>query len=237
VSYPARSPGPMGIPGALARSHPATDLPGNADDAAGVTGGTQTPRPRGDTAQPGRGICAMALRCSCAGIERTPRSRQALQSPGRAPIEAAMTPEASSPSPPESSPGPSRGALRSGLRADGLPHKVLGTRPDRRPPRNANHPADVTGADIFGPVQLRRQWVAIHPQSADPQPGSSLSSEAPRACFSDRAGCPLAGGLRGAAGVLVAIESSGAASGLAQARIACGSGWRLPLGGDGVGVG
>lgn len=122
----------------------------------------------------------MALRCSCAGIERTPRSRQALQSPGRAPIEAAMTPEASSPSPPESSPGPSRGALRSGLRADGLPHKVLGPDPTADPPRNANHPADVTGADIFGPVQLRRQWVAIHPQSADPQPGSSVSSEAPR---------------------------------------------------------
>jgi hypothetical protein len=37
----------------------------------------QTPRPRGDTAQPGRGVCAMALRCYCAETERTPRSGQA----------------------------------------------------------------------------------------------------------------------------------------------------------------
>jgi hypothetical protein len=58
-----------------------------------------------------------------------------------------------------------------------------------------------------------------------------------RACFSDRqAACWLVAFdvLPGPCGMV----SSGHRTGeLAQARLACGSGWRLPLGGDGVGVG
>jgi hypothetical protein len=84
----------------------------------------------------------MALRCYCAETERTPRSCRGLQSPGRDPIEAATTPEASLPRLRGRRLDRPTALFRPGIRADGLPHKVLGTTPDHRPRRN---PSDARG--------------------------------------------------------------------------------------------
>jgi hypothetical protein len=82
----------------------------------------------------------MALRCYCAETERTPRSGQALQPPSRAPIEAgATTPETSLPRLRGRSPDRAGALFRPGLRADGLPHTVLGDH--TRPPTHEGTPA------------------------------------------------------------------------------------------------
>src|SRR5215211_3429307 len=52
----------MGIPGCWRGRTPATDLQGTPTTHPALRARKQTPRPRGDTAQPGQGVCAMALR-------------------------------------------------------------------------------------------------------------------------------------------------------------------------------
>jgi hypothetical protein len=103
----------------------------------------------------------MALRCYCAETERTPRSCRGLQSPGRDPIEAATTPEASLPRLRGRRLDRPTALFRPGIRADGLPHKVLGDH--TRPPT---------------PKEPQRRSRRYGPATGPAQPGRSTSRNA-----------------------------------------------------------
>jgi hypothetical protein len=151
-----------GHPGCAGRSHPATDLPRNANHAAGITGEQQQPRPRGRhrSARPGRlrNDPALLLRRDCKNTQEPSGVTESRPSSHRSGHDRRGV----SPSPPGvvartgplRSSGPVSGPMASHTRC-------WGTTPDHRPPRERQR-------------RCRRYEPAVGPA----QPGRSTSRNA-----------------------------------------------------------